>query len=146
MDDRLTFEGLVGTWDRPELALLGDDGDRLEFPAASGRLVYSADGFMIAVVALERPATTESGGELMGAFLSYTGRFEIRSDGWVQHHVDVSLPTEWTGTTVRRRAIVRPGAIDLATPAMPTRGGARFVRCSWHRVHAGDPAARASSR
>jgi hypothetical protein len=131
---------LIGVWEEPELTLLGDDGYRMPFPRARGRLVYSPAGVMMAAVELERPAISESGHELMAEFLSYSGRFEVDPSSWVSHHVDISLPAAWAGTTLRRRVTLRGAWADLDTPSAGSGSDGRYVRISWRRVHPGGAA------
>jgi len=125
---------LAGVWDRPGLSLVGDGGYRLSLPEASGRLVYTTCGHLIAAVSMSEPAVTESGSTLMPRFLSYSGRFDVADDSWVLHHVDISSLPTWVDTTVRRQALIDGDTLRLDTP--PFRGdGREVIMCvQWTRA------------
>jgi hypothetical protein len=125
---------LVGMWDRPVLRLLGDDGYRLSLPDASGRLVYTTCGHLIAIVSMPQPAVTESGSTLMPRFLSYSGRYEVADGAWVLHHVDISSLPTWVDTTVRRQALIDGDFLWLDTPPFRSDGRDLIMRIQWSRA------------
>ncbi|MFU8888855.1 MAG: lipocalin-like domain-containing protein [Trueperaceae bacterium] len=104
-----------------------------------GRLVLTADGFMIGmIVAAERtPGRTDA--ELAALFrtmLAYTGRYRLEGDRFVTT-VDASWNEAWTGTEQARTfaldgdrlAIVSPWAPHPLKPEAPAaRGILRWVR------------------
>jgi len=125
---------LVGVWDTPALSLAGDGGYRLPLPEASGRLVYTTSGYLIASVSMSQPAVTESGSTLMPRFLSYSGRFEVANGNWVLHHVDVSSLPSWVDTTVRRQALIDGDTLRLDTPPFRSDGREVIMRVQWTRA------------
>jgi len=86
-----------------------------------GRIVYTADGQMIGILAHERrpkpkgPIATDGEAlELYRTFVSYTGRYELAGDT-VTHHVDISWNEVWTGTDLVRRLKLDGERLTLST-------------------------------
>ncbi|MFM7531879.1 MAG: lipocalin-like domain-containing protein [Rubrivivax sp.] len=105
----LTRESLIGTWtllryvvrfaDGSESAPLGDD--------ALGCICYTAEGRMAGFMARagRRPfasadrllATPAEKAQAFDDCVSYAGRWTLREDGMVVHHVELSLLPNWIG-------------------------------------------------
>ncbi|MFZ4650365.1 MAG: lipocalin-like domain-containing protein [Rubrivivax sp.] len=121
----ITREDLVGVWDLvryfvrlpdgTELAPLGDD--------AVGRIGYTADGYMFGFMARARRAPFASVDRLLAtpaekaaAFddcVSYAGRWTLREDGLVVHHIEVSLLPNWTGQAQLRIPVADEQGLEL---------------------------------
>jgi hypothetical protein len=141
----ITREDLIGVWnlvryfvrlpDGTELAPLGDN--------AVGRIGYTADGYMFGFMARAQRAPFASVDRLLAtpaekaaAFddcVTYAGRWSLREDGLVVHHVEVSLLPNWTGQEQLRIPVLDAQGLELV--AHVGEGAARrsaIVR--WHRV------------
>ncbi|GCE17683.1 lipocalin-like domain-containing protein [Dictyobacter kobayashii] len=113
MEQDISPTDLIGTWKLVSVEMRYSDGD-VRYPwgmHANGHLVYSADGYMSAVIAAgERPLFT-TGDILEGSleeqagaarsYVSYGGPYELHSNE-VIHHVEVSLFPNWIGQAQRR--------------------------------------------
>ena len=130
-----SIQPLIGAWclHQWRLSVDGHWRDPYLGAGASGSIIYSADGWMSAILmAAERPLLGSAGfvlGEtakkLQAAdgYVSYAGKFEL--DGTdICHHVAFSLYPDWIGQTLRRRVSWDDaGHLTLTTPAVTTRGG-----------------------
>ena len=128
-------QALIGAWrlDEWRLSVDGHWRDPYLGAGASGTLLYSADGWMSAILmAADRPKLGPAGfvlgdtsSKLAAAdgYVSYAGTFEL--DGAdICHHVQFSLYPDWIGQTLRRRVSWDPaGRLTLTTPAVTTRQG-----------------------
>jgi Lipocalin-like domain len=113
---------LVGVWEAPQLEGCFADGDWRAVATGGGRLIYTADGFVAAVLAID------------GELVAYSGRYEVVADGVVHHVVDVSRPKAWSGTVQQRRAVLAGDELVLETPPGLDGGGAQQARVRWRRV------------
>jgi hypothetical protein len=109
--DITSARGLVGSWQLVEWSARGD---------ATGRLIYSEDGFMSAFLA---------GPDGFSDALAYSGTWELR-DGEVVHHVSLSTQESFVGKDLVRAVSWQDGDLVLTTP--PTRDGVVNV-LRWRR-------------
>ena len=126
---------LIGAWRLDQWRLSIDGQWRAPYlgAGASGLLIYSADGWMSAILmAAGRPLLGSAGfvlgdeGRKLAAadgYVSYAGTFEL--DGAdICHHVQLSLYPDWIGQTLRRRVSWdESGRLTLTTPAVTTARG-----------------------
>jgi len=115
---------MVGTWKlRSCVREVAETGEKFEplGKAPFGRLVYTATGHIIGILAHEkRPkpngpiATDSEATELFRTFVSYTGRYELVGDK-VLHHVDSSWNEVWTGTDLVRQVSFDGQKLTLST-------------------------------
>ncbi len=108
---------LIGTWNLVEWKF----GD--EHPLgrdASGRLIYSSDGFMAAFLARSDGCSDA---------LAYSGSWELRGREEVVHHVSVSTRESFVGRDLVRAVSWVDGDLVLTTP--PRDGVANVLR--WRR-------------
>lgn len=132
----LTVAQLVGTWSLEKWVVhVGEDDPRMPFGSdAFGRITYTADGYMWAVLqSVDRPrpdvrhlsaASVSDQAAMAAGYLSYGGRYSIDA-AQVVHRVDFSLFTPWLGTSQRRDVVLSSNgnALVLATPPASTRNG-----------------------
>ena len=119
-------EEVVGAWSLVTFNV--DEGKGAAMPRFGsnpvGYLIYSADARMAAVLAgthrpeLKSPegtaASEEQRSESLLNFLAYAGRYEIRGDR-VFHHVEVSVFTNLTGTTLERQFKIEGDRLTIRT-------------------------------
>ena len=142
---RLGREDLVGVWDLvryftrhadgSESAPLGED--------AVGRIGYTADGFMFGFMARagRQPFASAdrlraSTAEKAAAFddcVCYAGRWSLRDDGCIVHHVQMSLLPNWTGDD-QVRIPVRDGPFLELTAGIGEGASRRVAVVRWRRA------------
>lgn len=147
----LSAATLVGTWELDGFEVLADDGRPPRHPFgvdARGRIVYAADGHMMAVLSAidEVP---KSGGTLetshrasdadkaaaFDRYLSYSGRWRLEGDV-VHHDVDLALTPGVAGQTQTRRVTytAEPAPrLTLSYVRRSRRGTAHRFVLSWRR-------------
>lgn len=136
---------LLGAWAMTGWTQTYRDGTVQE-PMGStpdGRLVYTADGTMIGVIgAADRApfvtggqwnASTEERAAAYSTFLAYSGRYTVE-DGFVTHHVEVSLFPNWVGGIQRRRIELDGDTLALTGTIEPGTDQERVARLEWRRV------------
>ena len=108
-------------------------------PSPRGRLVLTADGFMIGVIVAADRVAGRSEAELAALFrtmLAYTGRYRLEGDRFVTT-VDASWNEAWTGTEQARTFALDGDRLDVVSPWEPhplkpeapvARGILRWVR------------------
>jgi Lipocalin-like domain len=116
--DVTSARGVVGTWQLVEWTAgvehpLGPD--------ATGRLIYSDDGFMAAFLARA---------DGFSDALAYSGAWELRGGEEVVHHVSISSRDSFVGKDLVRS--VSWGGADLVLTTPPTRDGVVNV-LRWRR-------------
>jgi hypothetical protein len=141
----LSTNDLVGAWELVSMENHGRDG-QVSFPwgrGVSGRLIYTADGWMSAFVAkLDRPSF--SAGDLFGgsteelvnaarSWISYCGRYTYQ-DGVVTHHVELSFFPNWVGDDQRRYVEMSDQTLTLTTPPIMQNGENRVAKLVWRRL------------
>ncbi len=129
----MNAKDIIGTWrlvryesiDSESGAATKIMGERPE-----GRLVYTGDGYMNALMMPAGRAPFPSGDvfgtddELQGAsqhFVAYCGPFEVKGDT-VYHHPDLSFFPNWVGTRMARKAKLDGNRLTL-TSENQVRGG-----------------------
>jgi hypothetical protein len=143
--DRMMPPDLIGTWRLVSYTMLVD-GQRLDVlgPDPIGLLVYSADGFMSAVLtARGRPSAgarslmdAESDAVLGSArqSIAYAGRFEVIGDE-ARHHVEASLLPDREGMTLLRRIRLEGSRLILSpTPETASVDPSAQSELVWERV------------
>src|SRR3954451_24761874 len=120
---------LVETWRLVSFEVRGSDG-QVQYPYgadATGYLMYSADGYMSAMVmSANRPSF--AAGDLLGGsveerstaaatYISYAGPYKEHA-GKVVHHVKVSLFPNWLGGDQERFYEVVGNRLSISTPPM----------------------------
>lgn len=123
---RIAREDLIGAWqlvryfvrfaDGREATPLGDD--------AVGRICYTADGHMYGFMARAQRQPFASADRLLAApaekaqafddCVTYAGRWTLREDGLVVHHVELSLLPNWTGQEQLRIPLLDAQGLELA--------------------------------
>ena len=134
---------LVGSWSiyRWRLSVGGEWRPPFLGADASGLLVYSADGWMSAILmAANRPVLGPAGfgpGDpatkvaVSDGYVSYAGHYELRGNE-ISHHVRFSLYPDWIGQTLRRQVSWDDGRLTLTTPAVTTSTGKEiFDELTW---------------
>ena len=129
---------LVGSWSihRWRLAVDGQWRPPYLGAGATGLLIYSAEGWMSAILmAPDRPllgpegfvpADSATKAAACDGYVSYAGHYELQGDE-VCHHVRFSLYPDWIGQTLRRQVSWDHGRLTLTTPAVLTSTGKEII-------------------
>jgi hypothetical protein len=122
---------LIGSWEQTGMEFRDQTGKTVKKDTAvKGLIIYSTDGHM--AVSIESP---EPRGE-MGAFTSYTGRYEIAGNT-VKHHITMSSNPKLVGTTQVRIAELSGDNLTLkAERSLAGPPGSTSV-ISWRRIGRG---------
>jgi Lipocalin-like domain len=139
---------LVGTWSLVSFVACRTDGGETREPwgqTPAGRLIYTADGHVAAV--LTKPDRTRfvsedpTGGtldEIKEAFEgleAYAGRYEFdETASAVRHYTDVARLPNWQGASVQRYVDLHENELTLRTAPMTTRGVEVVLTLVWRRV------------
>jgi hypothetical protein len=109
---------------------------------ADGLLIYTADGYMSAVISgRSRPSfisadyrggTPEESQAALKTYLSYCGRYTLSGDT-VTHHVEMSMFPNWIGSEQRRSVKLRDGRLVLGTPPTLVGGEEWIYELVWRR-------------
>ncbi len=109
---------------------------------ADGLLIYTADGYMSAVISgRERPpfksadyrgGTPEETQAALKTYLSYCGRYILSGDT-VTHLVEMSMFPNWVGSEQRRSVKLHDGLLTLGAPPMLVAGEAWTYELVWRR-------------
>ena len=147
----LTARVLLGTWELESFVVTADDGrpDRHPFGVrAQGRIIYTADGHMMAVLSAAPDA--ESGARTLETshhasdaekaaaydrYLSYSGRWRIEGDR-IHHDVDLALVPGLAGQTWTRWAVYASEPqprLTLSYVRRSSRGTAHRFELTWCR-------------
>jgi hypothetical protein len=135
---------LVGTWNLVSWELRLKTG-AVRHPLgehAVGRLVYTADGYMMVSLMRSGRAAFASPGLFEGSaaekasaaesYASYSGRYELLHDR-VLHHVDLSLFPNWIGTVQERLMKFDEGRLVLYTEPFTKDGEEQIACLVWER-------------
>ncbi|MFT5433953.1 MAG: hypothetical protein ACI9OJ_004665 [Myxococcota bacterium] len=140
-------ERIVGSWKLVNAEVTFSDGRPAAQPFgpdATGRIIYSPNGRMSAVLmagpragfsgSLETSgrASTEEKAGAFDTYLSYSGRFHIEDDT-VVHTVDMALVPAVIGHELRRRATLSADRLKLSYERMPPSGVTRHFVLDWQR-------------
>lgn len=144
----MTTSDLIGTWSLVSFVARRADGGEVREPwgpKPTGRLIYTADGHVAAV--LTKPDRTRfvsddpTGGtldEIKEAFEgleAYAGRYEFdKAAAEVLHHTDVARLPNWQGGTVRRFVDLQENQLTLSTAPMVIRGVEVVLALVWRRM------------
>lgn len=146
----LSRESLLGTWELVEFHVESSDGRPVRYPfgeQATGRILYAADGHMMAV--LSSASTEREAGRLSSletshradvhdkaaafdSYLSYSGRWRL-SDGQVHHDVDLALVPGVVGQTQSRMVMLEDGRLTLTYTRESRRGTVHTFTLRWAR-------------
>ncbi|MDA0368561.1 MAG: lipocalin-like domain-containing protein [Proteobacteria bacterium] len=136
-------EAIVGTWALVSVERRFSDG-RVTQPmgdAPVGRLTYTADGYMQAILMPGGRQAFESGDvygtpeeRMRGAaqFVSYAGRYEWR-DGTLYHHPEASFFPNWVGKELRRKIELTGNRMTLSTDPEIAGGGESAGVLVWEK-------------
>jgi hypothetical protein len=138
-------ESIVGTWRLASFHGRNANGDLR--PAlgenAQGLLVYTAEGYMIAILSEVgripfrshdfRGGTPEEALAAIKSYISYSGRYEVDGDT-VTHHVEMSLFPNWIGREQARNLKFAGGNLILSTPSFLLSSGEWTFELVWQRV------------
>lgn len=140
----LQRDDLIGRWRLVSWSTRDDDGT-VAHPFGEdpeGSLVYTADGWMSAILApADRPplSTTDFLGgeeaeraEAFSTFIAYAGTYDIEEDD-VVHQVTVSLLPNWVGSDQRRRAELVGDELVLRTAPLQVLGRVSVSELRWVR-------------
>ncbi|MDM0028893.1 lipocalin-like domain-containing protein [Variovorax saccharolyticus] len=138
---------LVGTWFLISFVVRRTDGSEIREPwgpTPTGRLIYTAEGHVAAV--LTKPdrrrfvSADPTGGapeEIKEAFEgleAYAGRYEFdESTSTVRHYTDVARLPSWQGGSVERFVILQGNELTLYTEPMMIRGVEVVLTLVWRR-------------
>lgn len=111
--DASSARGVVGAWELVSWSARAD---------AVGRLIYSDDGLMSALLA---------DGDGFSDALAYSGTWELRGGEEVVHHVSLATRESFVGKDLVRAVSWEGGDLVLTTP--PTRAGVVHV-LRWRRA------------
>ena len=139
---------LVGTWYLVSFVARRADGSAAREPwgpAPAGRLIYTADGHVAAV--LTKPdrvrfaSADPTGGtvdEMKEAFEgleAYAGRYEFdEATSVVRHYTDVARLPNWQGASVQRYADLHENELTLRTAPMTIRSVEVVLSLAWRRI------------
>lgn len=141
----MTTDDVVGTWELVGWESRTSDGNRTEplGPHPSGRLVYTADGFVSVLVAgTDRPALASADpragtdadlAHAYRSFVAYSGRYHLE-DGTVVHDVDLSLYPSWVGDVQQREVAFVGEELVLRTPPIVVDGVSVVSEIRWRRA------------
>jgi Lipocalin-like domain len=140
-------QAFVGTWRlRSHESRMGDGRVRYPFGRdAQGYLTYTAEGYMsVAIMGTHRPRflaandfTEGTSEEQLAAgkqYLSYAGTYELREDGIILHHVEISLFPNWVGGVQERFYTLEGDRLTLSTRPLQIRGQFRTSHLVWERA------------
>jgi hypothetical protein len=133
---------LIGTWELVSCEHFLDGG-AVERPLGEsplGRLVYTADGYMIVMLMRRDRARFASnqlfeaaGAELAAAgrdFIAYSGPYELDGSTAI-HRVDMSYYPNWIGTAQIRAYALENGSLSFETRHFEVRGVRQKARLVW---------------
>ncbi len=136
-------DGIVGTWELVSVERRAEDGT-VSHPlgdAPVGRLTYTQDGYMQAILMPGGRAPFESG-DVYGTpeerqrggehFVAYAGRYELRGDT-VFHYPDASYFPNWVGQELSRTVDLDGDRMILATKAEKAGGSPSAAHLVWQR-------------
>lgn len=139
---------ILGTWKLVSASSSTTDGERSDTPfgvGPTGFITYTPDGRMSAIISHggrkpllaggATPPTMEQQAAAFSSFVSYAGRFTLKSDE-VIHHVDISFIEDWVGTDQIRKLKWEGDRLVLATPPMSTGGKIIIIELIWRRLPA----------
>jgi hypothetical protein len=144
----LVATALVGTWTLIDWVSRTDAG-AITHPLGTeteGRLIYTEDGHMSAVVAARersrfgspdpRAGSDAAIVEAFRTFVAYSGRYRIDGDS-VVHFVDISLFPDWVGDEQRRHVDLHGDEMVLRTPPIELDGNRVVSELRWRRSSRG---------
>jgi hypothetical protein len=138
-------EAIVGAWQLVSFHGRNAKGDLR--PAlgenAQGLLVYTAEGYMTAVLSEAgrtpfrsrdyRGGTREEALAAVNSYISYSGRYTLSGDT-VTHHVEMSLYPNWIGDDQIRNVKFEGNLLILSTPPFLLSGGEWTFELTWKRL------------
>jgi hypothetical protein len=130
----------IGTWKLVDYSFLHEDGT-IEKPWGEnvvGYLIYSAEGYMSGNLSpvSRRHKTEKFDRETTRRkrdYIAYAGPYTVEGD-IVIHHVEVSLFSNWLGTTQIRYHQRIGDTLVLRTPPIPSGEELVAVQLTWHKV------------
>ena len=143
----MTEAELVGAWSLVDFRVEFDDGRPAVHPfgeEAQGRLVYTAEGVVSAILArADRPAlgrgletsalsSEELKARAFDGTLGYTGRWRLEGDQ-VIHQVEIAQLPDVEGQELRRRVRLVEGRLELSYERRTSSASLRRHRLLWER-------------
>ena len=138
---------LIGTWRLRSWTNTAGDAPAVDplGPTPIGYILYNADGYMaVEIMAAGRApyrepdpfgGTPQERSAAIGAYLSYSGRFEVLpEEGAVIHHIEVSSYPNWVGTAQLRLVGLDGDQLTLSTRPMALGGVEQRAELAWERV------------
>jgi hypothetical protein len=123
----------IGTWELISCELKNSNGE-VNFPMgedAIGYIIYNQDGYMSVAFMSANRHPFESGDILGGSieekesaidtYVSYCGKYDV-SEGYVTHHIEVSLFPNWIGTGQKRKYQFEENRLILSTDPLIVKG------------------------
>jgi hypothetical protein len=138
---------LIGAWKLISFEIQQADGVVI-YPLgenAQGSIIYTETGLVSAQVMCPGRPLFASGDMMQGTteeieanykgFISYYGRYEFDSEnGFVVHHVEGSLFSNWEGHTQKRFCELSGNRLKLSTPPTPYGGRELVGVLLWERI------------
>jgi hypothetical protein len=133
----------IGTWKLISIETRDENGDLFRRGHRTGFLLYSAEGY-VSVAFMKEGRPVFASGDIRGGtveekmaavegYVSYNGRFEVKSDK-VVHHIEVSLFPNWVGVSQDRLYEFEEDKLTLSTPLMLTGGRQLSTHVIWERA------------
>lgn len=138
---------LDGTWSLVSWVNHYDDG-RVDAPfgdAPKGIITYGEGRMACVMSTRDRPRFSRGGqftsddDDKIRAYdtcIAYAGTVEV-GDGWVDHHVDISLYPNWDGTIQHRVARIDGASLHLSARLEENSPEARTALLEWRRMKSG---------
>lgn len=138
---------IAGTWELRAFRTTYGDGRPPEEPwgpEPTGRIVYTPDGYVSAVLArggrsggtdLETSdrASDEEKAVWFDSYLSYSGRWRVEGEQ-VVHAIDLALVPAMVGREVRRSFALQGDTLDLSYSRTSRSGTVRTFTLTWERA------------
>lgn len=135
----------IGTWRLISCELKNSEG-KINYPMgkdAIGYIMYNHDGYMSVAFMSSNRRPFESGDIFGGSieekesaidtYVSYCGKYDI-SEGYVVHHIEVSLFPNWIGTGKKRKYQFEGNRLILSTDPLIVKGQEVEALLIWERA------------
>ncbi len=107
---------LVGTWKLTAFQIEFENQERqAAYDQASGSLIMSPDGRMIAIVADNARQSSDPPNALFDRMMAYSGRYRLQGDDCFITDVDVAWHPSWLGTEQSRYFKVEGDTLSIIT-------------------------------
>lgn len=107
---------LEGTWKLIAFQIEFENGERRDaYDQASGALIMSSDGRMLAIVTDDARQSSDPPNSLFDRMMAYSGRYHLQGDDSFVTDVDVAWHPSWLGTEQARYFKVEGGTLSIIT-------------------------------